>query len=99
VDRIDYDATYMNAFTSGVFRSVRIPITLEDDRAALEAALNRAPDPAAVRMARIVNTGAMETFWTSESVLPELRKREGIFVDETPLELTFSDEGRLLSLQ
>lgn len=95
VDRIDYDATYTNAFTSGVFRSVRIPITLEDDRAALEAALNRSPDPGAVRMARIVNTGSLETFWISESVLPELRKREDITVDETPLEFTFSDDGRL----
>jgi hypothetical protein len=98
VECIDYDATYMNAFTSGVFRSVRIPITLEDDRAALEAALNRSPDLAAIRMARIVNTGSLETFWASESVLPELREHEDTIVDETPLELTFSEDGRLLPM-
>ncbi len=98
VDRIDYDATYMNAFTSGVLRSVRIPITLEDDRSALAAALNRSADPAGVRMVRIVNTGSLETFWASESVLPELRQRDNIIVDETPLEFTFSNDGRLLPM-
>jgi hypothetical protein len=98
VDSIDYDATYMNAFTSGVFRSVRIPITLKDDKAALEAALNRSPDPVGVRMARIVNTGSLETFWATDAVLSELRGIQHITVDETPLELKFGDDGRLLPM-
>jgi hypothetical protein len=98
VDRIDYEATYMNAFTSGVFRSVRIPITLENDRAALETALNRSADPLGVRLVRIVNTGVLETFWATEAVLPELQGQEGIVVDQTPLKLKFSDDGRLLPM-
>ena len=98
VDQIDYHATYMNAFTSGVLRSVRIPITLENDKSALETALNRSPDPLGVRLVRIVNTGSLDTFWASESVLPELRKQENIKVDDTPLELKFTDEGRLLPM-
>ncbi len=98
VDQIDYHATYMNAFTSGVLRSVRIPITLENDKSALETALNRSPDPLGVRLVRIVNTGSLETFWASESVLPELRKQENIKVDDTPLELKFTDEGRLFPM-
>jgi hypothetical protein len=75
-----------------------MPIPMDNDSAALEAALNRTPDPDGIRMTRIVNTGSLETFWTTEAVLPELREREDIIVDETPLELTFSDEGRLLSM-
>ncbi len=98
VDQIDYHATYMNAFTSGVLRSVRIPITLENDKSALETALNRSPDPLGVRLVRIVNTGSLDTFWASESVLPELRKQENIKVDDTPLELKFTDEGRLFQM-
>jgi hypothetical protein len=98
VDRIDYEATYMNAFTSGVLRSVRIPITLENDRTALETALNRSADPLGVRLVRIVNTGVLETFWATEAVLPELQGQENIVVDQTPLELKFNDDGRLLPM-
>jgi hypothetical protein len=50
-------------------------------------------------MARIVNTGSLETFWTTEAVLPELREREDIMVDQTPLELKFNDDGRLLPME
>ncbi|UCE55001.1 MAG: DUF2088 domain-containing protein [Desulfobacterales bacterium] len=96
IDQIDYHATYMNAFTSGVLRSVRVPITLENDKAVLETALNRSPDPFGVRLVRIVNTGALETFWATEAVLPELRGQKNITVVETPLELKFSDDDRLL---
>lgn len=98
IDQIDYNASYMNAFTSGVLRSVRIPITLENDKTALETALNRSPDPLSVRMVRIVNTSLMETFWATEAVLPELREHEYITVDETPLELKFNEDGRLLPM-
>jgi hypothetical protein len=99
IDKIDWQATYLNALTAGVLRSARMPIPMDNDRAALEAALNRSPDPVGIRMARIVNTGSLGTFWTTEAVLPELRDRENIIVDETPLELTFSDDGRLLPME
>lgn len=98
INKVDWDATYLNALTAGVLRSARMPIPMDSDRAALEAALNRSPDPVGVRMVRIVNTGSLETFWASESVLPELHEREKIIVGETPLELTFSDDGRLLPM-
>ncbi len=98
IDRIDWDATYLNAFTSGVLRSVRMPIPLENDREALEAALNRAPLPAAARMVRIVNTGELEAFWASEAVLPELRADINVSVDPQPLDLRFNEDGRLLPM-
>jgi hypothetical protein len=98
INQIDWEATYLNAFTSGVLRSARMPIPVENDRLAVETALTRSPDPASVRMVRIVNTGELETFWASEAVLPELRDREKVAVDETPLDLEFTDEGRLLSI-
>jgi hypothetical protein len=98
IDQIDWEATYLNAFTSGVLRSARMPIAVENDRLAVEAALKRSPDPAGARIVRIVNTGQLETFWASEAVLPELRDRKKVAVDETPLDLRFTDEGRLLSM-
>lgn len=96
VDSIDWDATYLNAFTSGVLRSARMPIAVENDRLALEVALNRTPDPNRLRMARIVNTGELETFWATEALLPELRAQKDITVDAAPLEFQFNDQGRLL---
>jgi hypothetical protein len=95
IDQIDWNATYMNVFTSGVLRSARMPIPLENDRAAVEAALARVPVPAKARMARIVNTGELVTFWASEALLPELRANANVTVDNQPLELRFNADGRL----
>jgi hypothetical protein len=96
MDKIDLKATYMNALTSGVLRSARMPMALVTDRAAVEAALDRIPDPQGVRMARIVNTLSLETFWATEAVLSELREKDRIGVGDTPLHFQFDEEGRLL---
>jgi len=96
MDKLDLHATQMNALTSKVLRSARLPISLENDRIALETALDGVPDPQSVRMARIKNTASLETFWVTESVLSELRSKEGITVDDDPLQLDFDDEGSLL---
>ena len=95
IEQIDWDATYMNVFTSGVLRSARMPIPLENDRAAVETALARVPDPAQARMVRIVNTGKLTTFWASEAVLPELRANANLTVENQPLKLRFTADGRL----
>jgi len=96
VDGIDWEATYLNAFTSGVLRSARMPIPVENDRLALETALHRTPDIDTVRMARIVNTGELETFWVTGALLSELQKKETITIEETPVDLQFNHLGRLL---
>lgn len=95
MDKIDLNATYMNALTSGVLRSARLPIPLENDRVALEVALNLGPDPQGVRMARIISTGSLEIFWATEAVLPELRAQERTILDDKALRLEFDDYGRL----
>ncbi|MBE9543157.1 MAG: DUF2088 domain-containing protein [Proteobacteria bacterium] len=98
IDQIDWNATYMNVFTSGVLRSARMPIPLENDRAAVEAALARVPVPGKARLARIVNTGDLATFWASQAILPELRAHANITVDNQPLELCFNKDGRLIPM-
>ena len=98
IDQIDWNATYMNVFTSGVLRSARMPIPLENDRAAVEAALARVPAPANARMVRIVNTSELDTFWASETVLPELKANPDITVDPQPVELRFDRDARLISM-
>ncbi|NIS62533.1 MAG: hypothetical protein GTO13_18065 [Proteobacteria bacterium] len=96
IDKIDRKPSYTNAITSGVWRSVRLPIALENDKVVIETALSHVPDLRQVRMLRIVNTLHLENFWATEVLLPELRRKEGVTVDETPLQLQFDDEGRLL---
>ena len=98
IDSIDWEATYLNALTSGVLRSARMPIPIENDRLAIETALNRVPDLNSLRMARIVNTGDLETLWVTAALLPELRTKDNITVDETAVELKFSHEDRLLPM-
>jgi len=98
VDSIDWEATYLNAFTSGVLRSARMPIPVANDRLAVEAALNRTPDPQGVRMARIVNTGELASFWATTALLPELRALENITIEDAAVALNFSPDGRLLPM-
>jgi hypothetical protein len=99
VDNVDWEATYLNAFTSGVLRSARMPIPVENDRLAVEAALYRTPEPGRVRMVRIVNTGELETFWATAAVASELKAQANVTVDEAACELKFSPDGRLLPMQ
>ncbi len=96
IDKVDFKATYTNALVSGVWASARLPMAMENDREALDAALARVPAPRKVRLARIINTLKLGTFWVTESLLPELRQRKNITLDETPIELKFDDAGRLL---
>jgi hypothetical protein len=95
IDKVNIQATYANALTTGIWGSVRLPIALENDRAVLETALSRVSDLDHVRMVRILNTLHLENFWATEALLPELREKENLIVDETPIQLRFDEEGRL----
>jgi hypothetical protein len=97
IDKVNIQATYANALTTGIWGSVRLPIALENDRAVLETALSHVSDLDHVRMVRIVNTLHLENFWATEALLPELREKESLIVEETPYQLQFDDEGRLRS--
>jgi hypothetical protein len=56
IDKVNIQATYANALTTGIWGSVRVPIALENDRAVLEAALSHVLDLDRLRMVRIFNT-------------------------------------------
>ena len=98
IEKVDLKASYTNAITTGLWSSVRLPIALENDRAVLNTALAKVADPRQVRMARIINTLKLETFWATQPLLDELGTHWGVTVDETPRHLAFNDQGRLLPL-
>jgi len=93
--KIDMETTHMNALTSGVLRSVCLPIPLKNDRIALETALNLLPNPSQVKMARITNTLKVQKFWVTDNCLSQLNSREGVILDDKPVEIEFDNSGRI----
>ena len=98
VNRIDWVATYTNSVTSGIFgmQRVNVPITMADDRRALEVALRCCGEPPdQARWVWINNTSKLRRLWVSPTLRaaveadPHLR-----LVAETPL--TFDAGGRLV---
>ena len=45
IDKVDIKATYTNALVSGIWASARLPMALDNDREALDAALARFHPP------------------------------------------------------
>lgn len=95
VDRIDWQATYTNALTSGVLRAGRLPVTVENDREAVAQALRLSPDPSRVRMARIESTTSLRAFWVSPVLVDELSAVPDVTVAHTAHPLRFDTAGRM----
>jgi hypothetical protein len=74
VERMDPVATYMNMITAKAPQGARIPLTVDTDRQALYVALACCLKtmPETARIARIEDTKHVETFWASETLIPEL---------------------------
>lgn len=99
VNRIDWTATYTNSVTSGIFgmQRVNVPITMADDRRALEVALRCCGEPPAqARWVWINNTSKLRRLWVSPTLRAAVEADPNLrLVAETPL--TFDAGGRLVS--
>lgn len=96
-EKIDPEATYLNCLTSGGPIRAAIPMTLEDDRALLNAvwqALKPLRD-SEVRMMVIENTLHLERLWVSEPLVDEVSSLEGAELSGDPETLEFDKSGRL----
>lgn len=96
-ERVDWAATYTNAATSGIFgmHRVQLPITMADDRRALElaSACCGAP-PEQARWVWIRNTSKLRRCWVSPSLRAEVAGNPNLrVVGEEPLE--FDETGCL----
>lgn len=96
--KIDPVPTAMNAITSGILASSRIPVTLDNDRAIIDTLMSLVPDPARIRLARIRDTKSLDRFWVTEAVREELADRPELEVDSQPLALSFDDSGNLRAM-
>ncbi len=97
VRKIDWNATYTNAITAGIFGLQRhaLPITMANDERALEVAVRCCAHPVdAARWLFMRNTLAVDDLWVSETMQPEVDANPALEVlGETPLAF---DEGGVM---
>ena len=98
VNRIDWVATYTNSVTSGIFgmQRVSIPITMADDRGALEIAIRCCGEPPSqARWVFVNNTSKLRQFWASPILRAEIEAQEHLrIVCEVPL--AFDAQGQMV---
>lgn len=96
VERIDFDATYLNCLVSTYVQRAMLPLVLPTERDAVLAALGSLglSDPHRARIVRIANTLHLEDVWVSEPLLPSLHPGEAFPVGG-PEPLGFDSSGRL----
>lgn len=86
-DKIDFQKTMKNMFTSGSLKRCRMPLFFDTDEETIKAGLYDAfrSDPsqcANARVMRIKNTLEIETLWVSANILAELTGQETITVGD-----------------
>jgi hypothetical protein len=98
VDRIDYKVMYANVLPTSYLERGKIPVVLDSDRLALEAALESI-GPVVSKHARVCiikNTLELEEMYISESLVPELASRNDIEILGELEELPFSEHDELM---
>ncbi|MCE7980538.1 MAG: DUF2088 domain-containing protein [Caldilinea sp. CFX5] len=88
--KIDWIATYTNTITSGIFGMYRtsLPLTMPDDRAALQVALRGCARPwADARMVFIQDTLTLDHIWVSPNLRKDVEAHPRLTIkEETPLQ-------------
>ncbi|MGI9149296.1 MAG: DUF2088 domain-containing protein [Chloroflexota bacterium] len=99
ISKIDWQATYMNGYTSGIGGLLRnrLPNILPTDRAAIATAIRMCgqPDHSKLRLARIKNTLVAASVEFSPSLLEEVSAAH-VEVTGAPRPMRFDADGRLL---
>ena len=96
-DKFKFEMSYPNALTSTVPVSVKIPMVLENDRQAIQAAVKTSniANQEDVRLIRIKNTNEMDILEISESLLVEAENSSTLKILSDPYELKFDANGNL----
>ena len=97
-DKIDAEKAYTNALTARVSLSVKLPMVMDNDAAAIKAGMKLASctSSAAARIVRIRNTLSLNRMEISEALLREANEMAGIQQSIPPVQLQFDERGDLL---
>ena len=100
-EKVDYEAMNQNVLTSTFVERAKIPMVMENDRAALEAAVrcNWGVEPESTRFVRIPNTLHLRYAYLSENLLDEALANGNVEVVEDAAELAFDESGNLTSFE
>ena len=99
VDKIDHQATYMNAMTSSCPEAVRIPPYYNSDREAIATALDTIGpvESQNTRIVHILDTLRLEEMYVSEALLADVDKTKNISANGAPGPMKFDRNGNLVS--
>jgi hypothetical protein len=101
VDKIDYQATYMNAITGISLEKAAVPMHFETDHKAIEIALGSIglTPPEKSRIVRIKNTLHLDEVEVSEIYEKEIHQRTDLEILEGPSPMSFDEGGNLVNLE
>ncbi|MBQ2259846.1 MAG: DUF2088 domain-containing protein [Loktanella sp.] len=97
VDKIDYEATYMNHITSTALVGGKLPVVMEHDRHAVQLAVKtcNAMPGLGLRMVRLSDTLHLERILISETMLDDAKAHDQIEVLGDPVPWDFDADGGL----
>jgi hypothetical protein len=97
-DAFSFEQTYPNSLTSTATASVKIPMVLENDRLAIQAAIKTCNilDKKEVRLVKIRNTLHLDEIQVSAAMLEEVKKHKNMKILGKTEPLRFDSRGRLL---
>lgn len=97
VEKMVPEVTYPNAITATLTQAVRIPMVMENQKLAIQAAVKTAAgfEKETVRLVRVPDTLHLDTIQISESMLPEALRNDRIEVLDGPSEMVFDQWGNL----
>lgn len=94
LNKVDWDATYMNAVTSGFYEHSMLPVVAATDLQAFEWGLRASHDPhQPKRIVRITDTLHVSEMYVSDAALAEVKDRVEILSE--PMSL-FDEHGTLI---
>jgi hypothetical protein len=96
-NKIDYEATYVNAVTSRGLELIRIPCIVETDREAVQLALRTCTgnDKDKPRIIRIPDSLHTDTIWISEAMKEEAAANPRLQIINGPEPWPFNKDGNL----
>jgi len=96
-NKIDYDATYVNAVTSRGVELVRIPFIVDSDKSAVQMALRTCigNDKERPKIIRVEDSFHTEYLWISEYMRGEAEANERVEILTEPEEWPFDEDGNL----
>ena len=98
-DKINFEYTYANAFTSTITVPVRIPVIMDTEKDAVLGAVKtcNASDINRPRVVRIKDTLHLQDIWISEALVPEAEKMAQIKIHGQPSPMAFDDTGKIIA--